>query len=319
MDEGVETGEILWFVGIPFLLDFCVSLRSIFTQKVESENLDWYSKMDFKIQYASDLHLEMHDKQNEGYFVPSMFLKPTAPYLALCGDIGIPELVAYDALLSWCSKSWKVIFVVAGNHEYYNYRCESRSDMVAKNDLLRSLCNKYSNVKFLDCDSYYFSEHNVRVLGCTLWTDTSIGDQYIMTKYMNDYRNINAVGDLSLSPPIVSELHTTQRKWLEKEINKAEQKGEDVLVLTHHLPSFRLIHEKYEGNPLNMCFASDCEDLLRSPVKGWICGHSHTGMRLEIHGVECRMNPYGYPGERVETRSREAVLSLGAKEVLLDI
>ena len=77
--------------------------------------------MTFSMQYVSDIHLEMHDKYNEGVITPSMFLKPSAPYLALCGDIGIPELKAYDVFLGWCSNNYEKVFLIAGNHEYYNY------------------------------------------------------------------------------------------------------------------------------------------------------------------------------------------------------
>ena len=47
----------------------------------------------------------------------------------------------------------------------------------------------------------------------------------------------------------------------------------DVVVITHHMPSFSLITPKYQR--LNFCFASDCEFLMRSNVKAWIYGHAH--------------------------------------------
>jgi hypothetical protein len=50
--------------------------------------------------------------------------------------------------------------------------------------------------------------------------------------------------------------------------------------------------------------------LFRPPVVGWICGHTHTGMKRYIHGIPCCVNPYGYPQETVETRDREAVLQI---------
>ena len=38
--------------------------------------------------------------------------------------------------------------------------------------------------------------------------------------------------------------------------------------------------------------------------------NSHTGVYKEINGVKVCMNPYGYTGERVETRDRSKVLEL---------
>ena len=261
-----------------------------------------------QIQYISDLHLEHHDRKNEGYLVPSTFLIPNAPYLALCGDIGNPELVVYDAFLSWCSKMWKAVFLVAGNHEYYNYRSAVKTDIPTRKETIRTLTAKYKNVFFLDCSSHFIAEHNVRVLGCTLWSDTSVGDEDLIIKYMNDTRNILLAKETPFLPRYMTDLHNQEKAWLQSEIESARKQGEDVIVLTHYLPSFQLIAEKYKDNPLNMCYASNCEDLLQAPVKAWICGHSHTGVNLFINGVQCCMNPYGYPGEKVETRSVKAVL-----------
>lgn len=273
--------------------------------------------MQFKLQYISDLHLEHHDKYNEGNIVPSMFLIPKAPYLALCGDIGNPDLTAYKDFLAWCSKSYKVVFLVAGNHEFYNYRSSKKSDMSTRIEKLRSICSQFKNVVFLNRDSYSFPEYNLRILGCTLWSDTSMGNEEKIMSYMNDARNILLEGDVPLLPSKMTELHHADKEWLRKEIEKAKMINESVLVFTHYLPSYKLIHEKYQEYSMNMCFASDCEELIREPVKAWICGHSHTGVKLVLNGVNCLMNPYGYPGEKVETRNREEVLVLETKEQIV--
>lgn len=266
--------------------------------------------MSFQIQYISDTHLEHHDRRNEGYLVPSMFVKPSAPYLALCGDIGNPDLLAYEAFLRWCSMSYKLVFLVAGNHEFYNYRSPQPSDIPTRTQRLKEICARYKNIVYLDCTSHSLEQYNLRILGCTLWSDTSEGDEAKIITYMNDARNIHAEGTEPLVPHRMTALHKQHKEWLSKEIQAAKKAGESVLVLTHYLPSFQLIHEKYQGHPLNLCFASNCEDLLVDPVKAWICGHSHTGVKKEINGVLCVMNPYGYPGEKVETRNSQAVLTL---------
>ena len=277
--------------------------------------------MNFQIQYISDLHLEHHDKQNQGYLIPSMFLKPSAPYLALCGDIGNPDLAAYEAFLGWCSRSYTLVFLIAGNHEYYNYRSPAKGDMHTRKEKISRITAQFKNVYFLDCSSYYIAEFNIRVLGCTLWSDTSSGDDAKIITYMNDARNILVDKDTEthLVPKRMTALFQEEKAWLLNQIQLAKERKEEVLVLTHYLPSFQLIAEKYKDNPLNMCFASDCEDLLQVPVKAWICGHSHTGVRKDINGVRCVMNPYGYPGERVETRSSTSVLNLGTKAETVDL
>lgn len=262
------------------------------------------------IQYISDIHLEFHDKHNIGSLQPDMFVKPVAPYLVLAGDIGIAELNSYPVFLNWCSSKWQHVFLIAGNHEFYNVRCPVKRDMATKKEDIRLVCEGLPNVHFLDCSSYYLPEENLRILGCTLWSHIPESIQVKAITYMNDSRQILQFNDVPFTPSAISDVHNKEKQWLNQEIQQCEANNERCLVVTHYLPSFDLIHEKYKGNFLNVCFASDCDELFRPPVVGWICGHTHTGMRVNIHGIPCVINPYGYPHEVVETRDRAAVLTL---------
>jgi hypothetical protein len=261
-------------------------------------------------QYVSDIHLEFHDKHNTGSLQPDMFVKPVAPYLVLAGDIGIPELKSYPVFLNWCSSNWKHVFLVAGNHEYYNVRCPLKSDMATKKEQIRGVCETLPNVHFLDCSSYYLPEENLRILGCTLWSEIPDCIREKVITYTNDARQILHQKDTPFIPSAMSDTHLKEKQWLNQEIHQCELTNEKCLVITHYLPSFQLIHEKYKGHSMNACFASECDDLFRPPVVAWICGHTHTGMRLRIHGVPCVINPYGYPHEDVETRDRAATIGL---------
>ena len=142
------------------------------------------------IQYISDIHLEFHDKQNKGAIHPEMFVTPVAPYLVLAGDIGIPDLKSYSVFLKWCSQKWKRVFLVAGNHEYYNIRVAVKSDIPTRKKLIQTICEGLPNVHFLDCTSVYVPELKLRILGCTLWSDIPdcIKDKAIL--YMNDTKQI---------------------------------------------------------------------------------------------------------------------------------
>jgi hypothetical protein len=261
-------------------------------------------------QYVSDIHLEFHDKRNTGSLSPEMFVKPVAPYLVLAGDIGIPELQSYKVFLEWCSQNWKEIFLIAGNHEFYNVRCPVKTDMASKKHQIKTICDGLPNIRFLDCSSVYFPEINLRILGCTLWSDIPDPVKKEALLLMNDSRQILYEKDTPLTPRSFSELHAREKEWLSQEIDKCKQNNERCFVITHYLPSFFLIHEKYQGHTLNVCFASESDDLFRPPVVAWICGHTHTGMKKSIHGIPVLLNPFGYPHEIVETRDRAAVLEI---------
>jgi hypothetical protein len=162
-------------------------------------------------------------------------------------------------------------------------------------------------VIFLDRQSVVVADHGVRILGCTLWSAVPEDLQMKALLGMNDARQILETGEIPLTPRAMTELHRQEKEWLRHEI---ESSSEPCVVLTHYMPSFSLIHEKYAGMALNVCFASDSEDLFQPPVVAWICGHTHTGAQTEIRGIPCVLNPHGYPTEDVETRNRTAVIKV---------
>jgi len=261
-----------------------------------------------RVQYISDIHLELYKDLPESVF--TNFITPDAPYLALCGDIGIPDFKNYEKFISWCAYRWNKIFVIAGNHEYYNFNCPNKTDMESKKAMIQRACQGHKNVHFLDCSSIWLENERIRVIGCTLWSEI---DQRVIDdplKARNDYRQILLQGTKPAFAFELRDLHYKERSWLQQEIHKADMTGEPCLILTHYLPSHDLIASKYRKNHDNSFFASHCDELIRPPVKAWICGHSHTGMAMKIHGIPCVLNPHGYPDEQVETRSKVATVSL---------
>lgn len=66
-----------------------------------------------RIQIMSDLHLEF------GRSYESFSFKPTAPYLALLGDIGRTIDEPYFAFLGMLLTNYDKVFLVMGNHEGY--------------------------------------------------------------------------------------------------------------------------------------------------------------------------------------------------------
>ena len=258
------------------------------------------------IQYASDLHLEIRKNT-----VWSSILRPMAPVLALAGDIGNPRQPEYRDFLQWCSKQWEVVFLVAGNHEFYNtkgfysWRHMPRQSLDTHQERLaacRAAVNDMPNVHFLQQKKVTWG--GVTFLGATLWTDLqNPKDADVATSFMNDYRRIAVPdymtpGDVqAVSTVETSEWHKEDKAWLTHEIAESETTGQPTVVITHHLPSFRLIAPQWANSPVNAAFASDCESLMRYPVRLWIAGHTHTSVQRTIKDVMVGVNPLGYPGE----------------------
>jgi hypothetical protein len=263
-----------------------------------------------RIQYASDLHLELVDKTP---FQP--ILKPNAPVLALAGDIGRPDRRSYEDFLHYCSRNWAAVFIVAGNHEFYNSKSADKWKYVPHDSIhtvserigmCEVIAEKFPNVHFLNRHRVDYG--GIAFLGATLWTNTR-GVEHEAWR-MNDYKAIaasRADHDGSPLPLTVADTqawHERDRTWLAAEIAACEEAGQPAVVLTHHLPTFGLVASKYARyGDLNRYFASACDGLIREPVRAWIAGHSHTGRTIHCgtvggRTITCTLNPRGYPGER---------------------
>ncbi len=264
----------------------------------------------FRLQYLSDIHLEFHDKKGTGNIPYEMFVRPVAPYLALCGDIGIPEKSSLIKFLAYCAQNFKEVYWVPGNHEFYNYDLETKSTVDEKLRMCETICDGFKNVHFMHRKVRQVPGWNLRIAGCTMWTEIRPEDDEKVMLSMNDSRQIYVEGGQNALPCDMREWHEADKAWLEKEILRAEVAQEDLIVLTHHLPTYKLVHRKYEGHPLNFCFAVNLEQLMRPPVRAWLCGHSHTGSEVTVNGVRCSLNPHGYPGEPGTGYSREKVLEI---------
>ena len=251
-----------------------------------------------KFQFISDVHLEIDpvSKLRE-------FIKP-------CGDICAYSMKdRLRSFLEFCAASWQRVFYVAGNHEYYN-KSSHELRFIAKQDAergqpttllevenwLRTECDRFPNVHFLQKDSYYLAEEGTYVLGCTLWSEIP-ADQYdIAKKGMVDYRRIYLTKEAVVTPAQVTGLYYDHANWLLGELNSLGPQVK-VLVITHHLPTYQMVDAKYAGNPLNCCFASSTLERLPRVPATWVCGHSHSRTSRVVNGCLCVLNARGYPGE----------------------
>ena len=166
------------------------------------------------IQYLSDIHLETHTNDTS-ISLFEQILKPSAPYLALCGDIGYPGAQLYEPFLKYCSEKFEHIFYIPGNHEYYNdtkaikylktkqYIEKSLSEdelrrisatfpretREIRNQKIRDICSKFSNIHFIDKETYQIPNTNIIVIGCTLWSKLDM-NPFTLQKF-NDFQRMS--------------------------------------------------------------------------------------------------------------------------------
>lgn len=234
-----------------------------------------------RVQYVSDLHLEIRPSRFR------RFLKPSGDILVLAGDIGCPFRRIFEQFLHWCSLKFPYVVLVPGNHEYYGY------SIPKVNMKLKQLCQKYG-IEYLEKDLLEIPEWNLVILGTTLWSDIPHEKTFDVLESVSDYQAI-----LGLSPLVVEELYTENRKWLQNQIKFYNTHNPEyrVIVVTHHAPEIsQTISPVHLGDTENCAFASDCTDLM-SGVDIWIYGHTHHNHTFQVGSTLVTSNQRGYPRE----------------------
>jgi predicted phosphodiesterase len=238
-------------------------------------------------QYVSDIHLELHKSF-------TILIKKSAPYLILAGDIGDPFSDIYFQFITFASENYKEVVIIAGNHEYY--RPDDKLDISTVNSQIDKVAKQFHNVIFLNNKTHTVThdDNTYKLIGTTMWSFIPYHN-YRYSVFMNDYKYIYNNGKL-VTPPFISSLYLKNVEYIKEEIKNTPD-GVKIILVTHHLPSYSLIDNKYENHPLNCFFASHLDYLIQSPIVAWICGHTHFGCRKKINDVVCAVNPVGYPNE----------------------
>jgi predicted phosphodiesterase len=234
----------------------------------------------------SDLHLEFRPG-GVSEFYESLHL-PKANVLILAGDVGHAGSAAYREFLTLAKQHYPEVVVVPGNHEYYKTG-------LAGLETLRQECEKHGVHLLQQSSKQLFG---VWFHGVTLW---SAIDSDIRT---NDFQHVfrDRVDYL--------EQFIQDFQWLRNTL--ATKKDEEHhVVITHHLPTHRLIHSRYRGSRANTGFATDLLDHLNlRGVSHWFCGHTHEHARDTLRHTTFVVNPVGYPKEPRQTSiSSEVFLS----------
>ena len=237
--------------------------------------------MPLKIQIISDLHLEFMKKLPK--FL-KYFKQPDSDYLFLAGDIGYPKYPDYNKgifyqFITWCTNNYKKVFYIFGNHEAYE------TDLILIKESIKKICKEKNNFIFLE-KGVISEVDGYKVLGCTLWSDIEEESYY----RMNDRNNIIISGQ-KLERIDLIKMHKEDKLWLEQNIDS------NTIVMTHHLPSYELIHPYYktqEYKIYNSAYASELDNSVLK-CKLWIYGHTHRSSDVLLNNItRCICNPSGY-------------------------
>lgn len=243
-----------------------------------------------RVRVISDVHLDHADNcletvwQHLGDQIPLRPLDRQNEILVLAGDLGgaIDDRggvnATYKELLQRFRARWEHVVMVSGNHEYYQ---PNRRSTDAIDGILAQMATE-TGVHFLQCQGVVI--RGIRFFGCTLRTDPDIDEWNNMT----DSRWLSWVE--------VRRIHHKHVEWLKAQLRAPSQMP--TVVVTHHLPSQRLRHEKFARSRVRTAYVNNLEELIHQPkVQMWICGHSHEHVETLLNGVKLVVNPTGYVPE----------------------
>lgn len=237
---------------------------------------------EFMVQYVSDLHLE---KRSE---LPK--IQVVSDRIALCGDIGHPTSHMYEEFLADCSKKWKDIYLIAGNHEFHvlSLKCKTIQDFCAAHtntlSIIRSIAEEHKNIHFIENETYEqnFDGGVVSIFGTTLWCTPT--------------RNTARAQHMKIAHAEAK----THLKGLKEKPKYYRFTGDKKLILSHYPPSYTLLPEAYKTSSLEGNngfnydnFYNNDDDVIHNDVDAWIYGHTHALQSSTINGVKLVCNAVG--------------------------
>jgi Icc-related predicted phosphoesterase len=226
----------------------------------------------------------MSDVHNEFSVLP--IPQTEADVVILAGDIHLG-----NRAIDWAQQFEKPIIYVMGNHEYYKGHFETVNQRIKEAAV-------GTNINVLDNDEVVIQ--GVRFIGGTLWTDFNLfGESRAefakldANQSMSDYRIIRVGPNYRrLHPRDTIYLHEKTVSFLKAALDKPFS-GKTVVV-THHAPSKRSVHPRYEFDSLTPAYASDLEAFMSEKIVLWVHGHMHNSNDYVLNGTRIVSNPRGY-------------------------
>ena len=219
-----------------------------------------------------------------------------ADLVILAGDLGRPA-----EAFAWARRIDRPVLYVPGNHEFYG------GEMSAVLGDMRARCTG-TTIRVLDRDEIVVD--GVRFLGTTLWTDFMLfGDgeprnvaMQAAQRFSRDFSRIlveDGGAARLFTPEDSALLFERSARWLAERL--ATPHAGPTVVVTHHAPSPRSVHPRFDGSPINAAFVSQAEHLIRGDqVRLWVHGHTHDSFDYRVDGTRVVCNPRGYARDGVD-------------------
>lgn len=239
-----------------------------------------------KLAVISDLHLRHWYRAKLGYptlVTPERLVAESIEREKPDGLIDAGDTETFE-MLRHAIPRVPIFNVPHGNHDLYG---------IDWNDEEHSIAFK----------AWWRAEFGLNILAVPLWTDYNNNNplaHIVVKRSLVDYRLIGG-----FTTELAYRAHQRQRAIIESAVSQLAARGDKLdIVITHHAPSYRSVHEMYRRaggdmeNLINYGFVSDMDDVVeRCGAKFWIHGHVHTSFDYMIGETRVLCHPCGYPRE----------------------
>lgn len=225
------------------------------------------------MQYVSDLHPEFNG------FPEIPKIKDT---LIIAGDssYGGSEFSLFESFINKCSRKWKHVVYVPGNHDYYS-ECYTVNDIDC---IFKSMFSKYSNTHYLN--------NSIAIINDKVFAGSCLWCNPVEIRGFADFKRIP-----SMTKKEMSKLHENSVSFLKKTFNEYT----NVVCITHFPPIQCTWDKKIYSYKESSYFGNNMEDIIiSSSIKYWIYGHTHWSASKQIGNCKLYSNQFGYPNESTE-------------------
>jgi hypothetical protein len=259
-----------------------------------------------EIQIVSDLHVEFWASKSKFNFV-----KPSAPILALLGDIcccgAEDDFTLFKRFINEVLPLYEHIIMVPGNHEYY-FNPPKKINTPDASNTIEGIDEKIRTFFRETSPKLHYLNNNIlklpvgkntyTIIGTTLWTWIPEDQRLAIQNQMNDYRFVYTYDGKkvqSLTSDYVANQHLKSFKYIKSQIIKAKKAGNRIIILTHHKP---YKSESYDPGSLDVAYESDLSILFQQPISLWGYGHTHVADNSMQGKIWFYSNPKGYPKQK---------------------
>lgn len=235
-----------------------------------------------RIQFASDIHLEFRENIE---FIRTGVFKVAGDILILAGDVYYldEKLLRQCDFLKWASDNYEKTLLIPGNHEYYRH-----SDIVERGNTWK--LSVFSNVAYYQ--NQVVNVNDTDIILSTLWSYIRSENEMAVFNGINDFRLISYERGIFF-PKDFNDEHGKCLSFIKQKVQ--ESTAQNIVVATHHVPTFKAVASQHKNSRLNDAFACELGDFIaKSRIDYWIYGHSHTNIDIEIEDTKIFSNQLGY-------------------------